>query len=34
MQDSGVSKLIAVQVDEVGEDGEILIKDSEKRAAA
>ncbi|MGI5831012.1 MAG: chromosome segregation protein SMC [Thermoguttaceae bacterium] len=34
MQDSGVSKLIAVQFDEVGEDGEILIKDSEKRAAA
>ncbi|MCR5359846.1 MAG: chromosome segregation protein SMC [Thermoguttaceae bacterium] len=34
MQDSGVSKLIAVQFDEVGEDGEILVKDSNRRAAA
>ena len=34
MQDSGVSKLIAVQFDEVGEDGEILVKDSDRRAAA
>ena len=34
MQDSGVSKLIAVQFDDVGEDGEILVKDSNRRAAA
>ncbi len=34
MQDSGISKLIAVQFDQVGEDGEILVKGTEKRAAA
>ena len=34
MQDSGVSKLIAVQFDEVGENGEIVIKDSDRRRAA
>ena len=33
MQESGVSKLIAVQFDEVGEDGEILVKDPLRRAA-
>ena len=34
MQDSGVSKLIAVQFDDVGENGEILAKDPDRRAAA
>ena len=34
MQESGVSKLIAVQFDEVGEDGEILVKEKPRRAAA
>ena len=34
MQESGVSKLIAVQFDEVGEDGEIIVKDPPRRAAA
>ena len=32
MQDSGVSKLLAVQFDEVGENGEILVK--QNKAAA
>lgn len=33
MQESGISKLIAVQFDEVGEDGEILVSDVKKQAA-